>query len=59
MILIDDEYINLLTQYLPVKRLLSDTIKEMFGIDRQVSNLEVVVFYLLVIVTTTLAVYML
>jgi|GEM_PF-5173110 len=38
-----------------MKRLLSNTLREMFGINREFSSLEVVLFYFLVVVTTLLA----
>lgn len=40
-----------------MKRLLSNTVKEVFGIDRQVSTFEVILFYLLVVITSLLAYY--
>ncbi len=41
-----------------VKRLLSNTVREMFGIERRFTTLEVAIFYLLVVITTALAFYL-
>lgn len=42
-----------------MKRLLNNTVKEMFGIDRQFTNAEVLMFYALVTITSALAIYLL
>ncbi|MDH3709940.1 MAG: hypothetical protein OER04_08640 [Cyclobacteriaceae bacterium] len=41
-----------------MKRLLSNTFREMFGIERQFTTVDVVLFYFLVALTTGLVFYL-